>query len=182
MKRIKLLGLLAILMLTCSCASKYEGTWCKFADIDTSLVILSLDIEDDKLNAITSYVETIEDLKSYDVINKIEESSKMVTIYYKKEDNIKKYEDTLKGFDGVKEVKTSKVNTVVDKLKINNDRYVFDKDLDDFKASEVKGIFKEDGNTIILEDNTKFYYKNKFLCYDADCNNILTKSKNDTCN
>jgi len=168
-------------MLTCSCASKYEGTWCKFADVDTTLVILSNDVSEEEINSVIDYIKTIPDLKSYDIINKIEESSKMITIYYKNEDNIKTYEDGLKNFSFINEIKTSKVNIVVDKLKINGDKYVFDTNLDDLSASEVSGTYIDNNNTITLEDNTTFYYKNKFLCYDKDCNNILTKSKNDTC-
>ena len=88
MKGFKVFLLIISIYLVSGCASKFQGTWCKFAMVPTSLVILDYDISDDDLNNIIDYVSTIENLKSYDVIEKIEEASKMVTVYYKNEDNI----------------------------------------------------------------------------------------------
>ncbi len=181
MKNVKLIIILFLFIIITGCASKFEGTWCKYSDVATSLVILNENISDDNLNKITDYLKTIDDIKSYDVIDKIEDSSKMITIYYKNEDNIEKYEQELKKYSDINSIKSFKQNAVVDELIIKNDSYVYDKSLTTLDAYEYKGNYKINKNIIELDNNFKFYYKDKFLCYDEYCNEILTKSKKSTC-
>lgn len=181
MKRVKIFIILICLFLICGCSSKFEGTWCKYSDVATSLVILKNDINDNEINKITDYIKTIDNLKSYDIIDKIEEASKMITIYYKNEDNISSYEDKIKSFNGVDSIKSTKVNEVVDKLIIKKKEYIYDKSLNNLSATEDKGSYTIDNNTLILDNNTKFYYKNKYLCYDEMCNLVMTKSKTNDC-
>jgi len=182
MKKIKvILPLLFILLLT-GCGSKFEGTWCKYSDVATTLVILSNDISDDDMNKITEYIKTIKDLKSYDIIDKIEDASKMITIYYKSEDNIDGYEDKLREYNGITKIKSTKQNAVVDELIIKKDTYVYDKSLTSLDAYEYKGKYKVEDNVIELDEGIKFYYKDNFLCYDKDCNNLLIKTKKNSCN
>ena len=181
MKRIKIVWLVICLILLSGCSSKFEGIWCKYSDVATSLVILNSDVSDNQILEITNYIKTIDNLKSYDIIDRIEEASKMITIYYKNEDNISKYEEKLVAFSGVTRVKSTKVNEVVDKLIVKKDSYIYDKSLNDLSANEVKGSYEIENNTLILDNNIKFYYKNKYLCYDEACNIILTKSKSNDC-
>ena len=180
-KRIKVLLLIMMVGLVSGCASKFQGTWCRYSDVATSLVILDYDISDEDLYKITEYVKTIENLKSFDVIDKIEEASKMVTIYYKNEDNIEEYQNTLKTYNGVRDIKFTSLNTVLDKLVIKRDSFILDKDLNELNASEIKGTYTIENNTLKLDNNTELYYKNKFLCYDKNCDELLTKAKGAEC-
>lgn len=182
MKRIKLLGLIAMIFVLCGCQSKYIGTWCRYSDTPTTLVIFKDDITDEQINKLVEYVKTIEDLKSYDVIPIIEGSSRMLTVYYQKEDNMEKFEEEIKKFEGISQTKSTKVNTPVDKLVIKgNNKYVYDTSLNNLSAMEYNGIYEIDKNVLKLDNETVFYYKNKFLCYDKDCNTILTKSNKTDC-
>ena len=182
MKRIKVLFLVMCIFMLSSCATKFQGTWCKYSDVATSLVILKQDISDSDLQKIVEYIKTIDNLKSFDVIDRIEEASKMITIYYKNEDNIKTYQDTILTYSGVESIKYTSMNTVLDKLVIKRDAYIYDKGLNDLDASEVSGTYNIENNKIILDNNMELYYKNKFLCYDLSCDDILTKAKGAECN
>lgn len=181
MKRIKVLLLLIMVGILCGCSSKFEGTWCRFSDVPSTLIILNNDIDDESINNITAYIKTIPNLKSYDIIDKIEDSSKMITVYYKDEEGIDNYENEIKAFSNVARTKSTKLNQVVDKLTINNGKFVYDKDLNDLSAKEEKGSYKEDNNTLILDNNINFYFKDKFLCYDKECSMLLTKAKGSEC-
>ena len=181
MKRVKLLLIVFSLILLCGCDNKFQGTWCRYSDVATTLVVLTDDISDKQINDITNYIKTISNLKSYDIIDKIEDASKMITIYYKSEDNIDEYEKMIKTFTGINSIKSTKVNEVVDKLVVKKDDYTLGRSLNNLTANEMSGKYKIDNNTLILDDNVKFYYKNKYLCYDQDCNSLLTKSKTNDC-
>ena len=181
MKRIKVLFLVVMVGVLCGCASKFEGTWCKFSDVPSTLIILNKDIDNDSINKITSFIKTLSNLKSYDIIDKIEESSKMITVYYKDEENIENINERYKTFNGVVSTRTTKLNQVVDKLVVKDKKFIYDKNLNDLTATETKGSYKEEGNTLVLDNDIKFYYKDKFLCYDISCSNLLTKAKGSDC-
>lgn len=181
MKRAKILLLIFGLILLCGCDNKFRGTWCKFSDVATTLIVLNEDVSDNQIDEITNYVKTIENLKSYDIIDKIEEASKMITIYYKNEDNISSYEEQLKTFGGISKIKSTRVNEVVDKLVVKKEDYTLGRSLNNLTAEEMSGKYKIEDNVLLLDDNVKFYYKNKYLCYDETCNNVLTKSKTSDC-
>lgn len=173
--------MLVVVIILCGCSNKFEGTWCKYSDVATTLVILSNDISNSDLNKITTYVGKITNLKSYDIIDKIEDASKMITIYYKDDNKIEDYEKELKKFNGVSNLKSSKMNTVVDKLVLKNSKYTFGRSLNSLSAEENSGSYKESGNTLTLDNGMNFYYKDKFLCYDEGCNELLSKAKGNDC-
>ena len=181
MKSFKVLLLVIIVCLVSGCASKFQGTWCKFAMTPSSLVILDFDISEEDLDRVIDYVSSLENLKRYDVIDKIEEASKMVTVYYKNEDNIEEYQNIIKSFSGVRDIKYTSLDAVLDKLVIKKDSYVYDSGMNDYSSAEVKGSYTIEDNTITLDNKMVFYYKNKFLCYDKDCSEILTKAKGAEC-
>lgn len=181
MKRVKVFILIFALIILCGCDNKFQGTWCKYNDVATTLIVLTNDVSEDQINKITDYIKKIENLKSYDIIDKIEEASKMITVYYKNEDNISEYESKIKTFDGINTVKSTRVNEVVDKLVVKKQDYTLGRSLNNLTANEMSGKYKIEDNTLILDDNVKFYYKNKYLCYDKECNNVLTKSKTNDC-
>ena len=181
MKRVKILIVLFALILLCGCDNKFHGTWCKYNDVATTLIVLTEDVNDNQITEITNYIKKIENLKSFDIIDKIEDASKMITIYYKNEDNISEYENKLKTFGGINKVKSTRVNEVVDKLVVKKQDYTLGRSLNNLTANEMSGKYKIENDTLILDDNIKFYYKNKYLCYDKDCNDVLTKSKTNDC-
>lgn len=181
MKRVKVFILIFALIILCGCDNKFQGTWCKYNDVATTLIVLTNDVSEDQINKITDYIKKIENLKSYDIIDKIEEASKMITVYYKNEDNISEYESKIKTFDGINTVKSTRVNEVVVKLVVKKQDYTLGRSLNNLTANEMSGKYKIEDNTLILDDNVKFYYKNKYLCYDKECNNVLTKSKTNDC-
>ena len=181
MKRVKVLLILLVLILLCGCDNKFQGTWCKYSDVATTLIVLTDDVSDEQINNITNYIKKIENLKSYDIIDKIEEASKMITIYYKNEDHIAEYENKIKSFSGINKVKSTRVNEVVDKLVVNKETYTLGRSLNNLTANEMSGKYKIENDTLSLDDNVKFYYKNKYLCYDESCSDVLTKSKTNDC-
>ena len=181
MKRVRVLLLVFCLILLCGCDNKFQGTWCKYSDVATTLIILTNDVTDAQINDITEYVKTIPNLKSYDIIEKIEEASKMITVYYKNEDNLDEYDSKIKTFSGINRVKTTRVNEVVDKLVVKKESYTLGRELNNLTANEISGKYKIDNDTLILDDDVNFYYKNKYLCYEKECNNVLTKSKTNDC-
>jgi len=181
MKRVKILIIIFAIFILCGCDNKFHGTWCKYSDVATTLIILTDDVNDSQINEITSYIKTMPNLKSFDIIDKIEEASKMITIYYKNEDNISDYENKINTFGGISRIKSTRVNEVVDKLVVKKEDYILGRELNNLTANEMSGKYKIEDNTLILDDNIKFYYKNKYLCYDKDCNNVLTKSKTNDC-
>lgn len=181
MKRVKVLVLIFSVMLLCGCGNKFQGTWCKYSDVASTLIILNNDITDEQLNNLTSFIKEIANLKTYDIIDRIEDASKMITVYYKNEDNIQEHEDMIKTFSGISKVKSKPVNEVVDKLVVKKEDYTLGRSLNDFTANEMSGKYKIEKDTLLLDDDVKFYYKDKFLCYDKDCNSFLTKSKTNDC-
>ncbi|MBR1417262.1 MAG: hypothetical protein IJ572_05565 [Bacilli bacterium] len=181
MKKLKVGFILLIGMVLSGCSSKFEGTWCRFSDVPSSLVILTDEISEIDLNNITSYINTITDLKSYDIIDKIENASKMITIYYKSDNNINDYEKSIKSYSGVVSIKSTMMNEVVDKLIISDKNYVYDKSLNNLSATETKGTYKTEGDKLSLDNGVDFYYKDKFLCYDKDCTGLLTKANGSDC-
>ncbi len=181
MKRVRILVLIFALIMLCGCDNKFQGTWCKYNDVATTLVILTNDISDNQIKEITNYINKIENLKSYDIIDKIEDASKMITIYYKNDDNILEYEKMIKTFTGIDSVKSTKVNEVVDKLVVKKEDYTLGRSLNNLTANEMSGKYKIENDELLLDDGVKFYYKNKYLCYDEYCNSVLTKSKTNDC-
>lgn len=169
------------LILLCGCENKFQGVWCKYSDVASTLIVLKEDVEDLQINGITNYIKTIENLKSYDIIDKIEESSKMITIYYKTDEGISEYEKIFNTMEGISKIKSTRVNEVVDKLVVKKEDYTLGRELNNLTANEMSGKYKIEDNTLLLDDDVKFYYKNKYLCYDKDCNNVLTKSKTNDC-
>ena len=57
MKRIKILGLFLMLVLLTGCQSKYVGTWCRYSDVATTLVIFNDDVSDDVRTVLFQYFE-----------------------------------------------------------------------------------------------------------------------------
>jgi hypothetical protein len=182
MKKFLTLILIMICLLCSGCKKDFAGTWCLYTETPSSLILLDNNINDNDLNNIKAYIESISNLKTYDVINNIEDANNMITIYYTSKDNISTYQDKIMIMNGVLSVKENDLNTPVEELTISSDNYTYGTKLDTIDASKKEGTYTINGNNLILDNNKSFYYKNKFLCYDKDCNTLMTKSSSNTCN
>ena len=182
MKHIKYLSLLVLCFALFGCSKDLKGTWCLYTETPSSLVVLNNEISDDNLNIIINYItKNIADLKSYDVINPIEDSNKMITIYYNNADNISKYQDAISKYTGVVSATEKELNTTVEELDINDSNYSYGTKLDTLYAFKNDGTYNIKNNKLTLDSNKEFYYKDNYLCYDESCNQFLIKSKTSTC-
>lgn len=178
--KLKVLLLSLIVFILCGCQSKFNGTWCLYEEVPSSLIILDKDINDDNLKKITDYLDKISDLSSYDIIDNIESASKMINVYYIKKDNIENYKNDISKLNGVYSFDNKMINKAKEKIIIKGKYYTYDKELNTLYASEIKGKTKKNKNSILIGD-IKFFYKDSFLCADSECNVIFSKSNND-CN
>lgn len=182
MKYLKFLLVVSLCFLLTGCSKDYLGTWCLYTNTPSSLAVLDSDISLTDLNNIKNYIEkNIPDLSTYDVIDKIEDSNQMITIYYTKSDNISKYQEDLSSLNGITSVSEKELNTPVEKLDITSNNYTYGTQLDTIYALNTTGNYTIKNNTLTLDNNTLFYYKDSYLCYDESCSKFLTKSKTDTC-
>src|SRR5574344_314253 len=96
------------------CSKDFYGTWCLYTETPSSLVVLNNDVSDNDINNLKNYItKNITDLKSYDVIDSIENSNKMITIYYNSSENIANYQDKISSMSGVESVTQKNLNTTV---------------------------------------------------------------------
>ena len=181
MRKCKLFVMVFMCLLLCGCKSKFDGTWCLYAETPSSLVILNNNVSDSELDNVVNYISKLKDMTSYDVIDNIESASKMINIYYSSKDNIDEYKNAIKNHNGVYSVENKMINKAKEKIVIDKKNYTYGKSLNTLYAIEEKGSLKKSRNEIELADNTKLYYKDKFLCIDKECSVIFTKSDND-CN
>ena len=178
--KLKVLILCLIVFILCGCSSKYNGTWCLYTEVPSSLIILDKDINDNNLKKITDYLDNISDLASYDIIDNIESASKMINVYYLKKDNIESYKTDISKLNGVYSFDNKMINKAKEKIIINGKYYTYDKELNTLYASEIKGKIKKNKKKITIDDK-EYFYKDNFLCADNECNTIFSKSNND-CN
>ena len=181
MKKFYIGVLVLVVILLSGCGSKFKGTWCRYVEVPSSLVVLKAEVSEEEYQKILQYIGTITNLRSYDIVNDIEDATTLVNIYYMNEENIANYENDFRSLSGVSKVENKRISVVEDKLTINDKNYIFDTSLNSLAASEVKGNYNIKDDLLTLEGGTKFYFKNKFLCYDDACNKFLTKSIGATC-
>ena len=181
MKYLKHLSLVLIVVLLCGCQNKYNGTWCLYTEIPSTLVILKDKYNEDDYKKIEKYLKSLSNMSSYDLIDNIESANKMINIYYTNKENIDVYKDVLSKNNAVKSVENKMINKAKEKIIIKRKKYTYGKELNTLYASETKGKLSINNNTITLDDTTNLYYKDNFLCKDIDCNTIFTKSNNN-CN
>lgn len=182
LKNIKYLLVISLCFLLTGCSKDFIGTWCLYTETPSSLVVLDKDISESDLNKLKEYIENnIKDLKTYDVIDKIEESNQMITIYYTKSDNISAYQEEMSSLSGIDNIIEKELNTSVEKLDITKKDYTYGTQLDTIYAANTNGKYEIKNNIITLDNDTKFYYKDSYLCYDEACSRFLTKSKSGSC-
>lgn len=182
MKKISVIILVGFVIFLSGCTSKFNGTWCRYSDVPSSLIVLKKDYNDYKYKELINYINKIPNLRSFDVVDDIEDSSILITVYYNNEENISTYENEIRKYDIVDRTEFKKLNIVVDKLNIQgNNTYTFDMSLNSLSAREIKGKYSIQSDILKLDNENTFYYKNKFLCYDKDCNMLMTKSISSTC-
>lgn len=167
-------------ILLCGCQNKFNGTWCLYTEVPSSLIIFNDNVSDSDVGTITNYLDTLKDVSSFDLIDNIESANKMLNIYYFNKDNIESYKEKISKYSFVKSVENKMINKAKEKIVINDKSFVYGKNLNTLYAVEIKGSIKTKKDTLTL-DGTDFYYKDKFICGDLECNTIYSKSNND-CN
>lgn len=180
MKKIKGLLIVLVSIILCGCQNKFNGTWCLYTEVPSSLVIFSDNVSNDDISTLTKYLESLKDVVSFDLIDNIESANKMFNIYYTSKDNIESYKEKISKYSFVKTVENKMINKAKEKIIVKDKTFEYGKNLNTLYATEIKGNTIINGNTITL-DGTEFYYKDKFICADKDCTVIFTKSSND-CN
>ena len=58
--KIIIIGLLTLSL--CGCKTKFEGTWCLYNEVATTLIILKDDVSNTDIDNLTSYLNTLEDI------------------------------------------------------------------------------------------------------------------------
>lgn len=179
MKKIAIL-IISLLLLS-GCSNKFKGTWCLYSEISTSLVILNDDVTSEQINLINQYIKSLKDVRSFDLVDNIEEANKMINIYYMDKTNVESYENRLRTYKGVKRVENKILNQAKEKLVLSKDSYVYGINLNTEYSTETNGTYRIEEDTVILDHKNEFYFKNRFLCKDKDCNVIFTKSNKKSC-
>lgn len=182
MKKLECLFLILFIFLLSGCVKDFKGTWCLYTETPSSLVILNSDISANDLTKIKDYLNKVSNLKSFDVINNIDDANQMINVYYTNTDNIGDVESTLQTFNGVTSVTDKTLNTPKEQLIITSDNYTYGINLDNINATESTGKYTIKNNKLTLDNNNVFYYKDKYLCNDNTCSIIYTKVNGSTCN
>ena len=180
MSKIKIFVLGLFLILLCGCESKFEGTWCLYNEVASSLIIINSNASNTDFDNLTSYLNSIKEITSYDIIDGIESADKMINIYYNSKDKAEEYKEKLSKYKAVKSIENKMLNKADEKIVIRDKNYTYGKNLSGLAAKETKGTIKTKGNEVTICNNT-FYYKDSFLCKDKECSVIFTKSNKD-CN
>ena len=91
MDNIKKIILVLGVILLCGC-SKIDGAWCSYTETFSSLVITSDDITQEQLNNVVKTISKLENLKSYDVVEYLDNGNPVINIYFlNKEDYNKSF-------------------------------------------------------------------------------------------
>ena len=81
MDNIKKIILVLGVILLCGC-SKIDGAWCSYTETFSSLVITSDDITQEQLNNVVKTISKLENLKSYDVVEYLDNGNPVINIYF----------------------------------------------------------------------------------------------------
>lgn len=197
MKKITIIiiGLICLTLSGCG-KNEYEGYWCNYNETSTIIVLLEQENTEAQRQAIENKINTFsniaEDPKFYtreqyaaDMGENVEDIDIYDTyvISFNSMDSIGTYVEELKTLKGVKEAKQSYAKTNMslyylgDKKKYTytNSDEATDKDL-------IKGKYKIKNGAITFKPNKEeqttdmLYIKDGFLCGDAACSEIYTKT------
>lgn len=181
MDNIKKIILLLGVILLCGC-SKVDGTWCSYTETFSSLVITSDDITQEQLNNVVKTISKLENLKSYDVVEYLDNGNPVINIYFLNKEGMNNSESLLNNLKGVSRVEKKSFEVPSTSLVIKNSKYTYGTNLDNVDAISKDGSLEFKDDKVYLKDNdVTYYYKDKMLCTDLECSSVLIKSKKKTC-
>ena len=182
MKKKVLVLVLAILLL--SGCNKFKGTWCRSTEVFGAIIVTKSEATDKQISNIESKIKEFGNYKSYDVIDSLEKGNTSITIYFSDNSKATELVEMAKSLAGVEKVEKKSFIVTSEKLEVKGKKeIIYSTNLDNVDALVEKGnyILNEDG-TLSITNNRTFYLKDKFVCTDSDCTNILSKkSKTNTC-
>ena len=182
MKKMAILILL-FLILT-GCKSKYYGTWCKYVQTYSVYGIVKVEISDKEKNEIIKFIKNLDNLKSYDYLDDIDDAKGMFVIYLSNNDDIDIIKTKLKDFAIIYEAGIKDIESVNEELIINkNGTLEYNYNLTEPSSNTITSKFTIEDYMIKLDDHDlKFYLKDDFICKEFTCETIYIKSSGKTCN
>lgn len=182
MKKKVLVLVLAILLL--SGCNKFKGTWCRSTEVFGAIIVTKSEATDKQISNIENKIKEFGNYKSYDVIDSLEKGNTSITIYFSDNSKATGLVEMAKSLAGVEKVEKKSFIVTSEKLEVKGKKeFIYSTNLDNVDALVEKGnyILNDDG-TLSITNNRTFYLKDKFVCTDSDCTNILSKkSKTNTC-
>ena len=179
----KILVLVMSLLLLSGC-NKFKGTWCRSTEVFGTIIVTKTGVTDKQISNIENKIKEFGNYKSYDIIDSIEKGNTSITTYFTENAKATELVELVKNLDGVDKVEKKSFIVTSEKLEVKGKKqFIYSTNLDNVDALVEKGEYSlnDDGTLSIYGDRT-FYLKDKFVCTDVDCNNILRKkSKTNTC-
>ena len=177
----KSLILLVCLFFLCGC-SKIKGTWCRYIQTYSVYGIVKDDISSEQKEEVFKYFDTVENKKTYDYLDDVEDAKGMFIIYLKDNSNQNEIKKKLQTFDFIYKADTKDIQSPQEELKLGNKDFVYKYDLTESSSSSLEGTYKVEDNTINTSvDDLKFYVRDNYICKEFTCKNIYVKSKSKVC-
>ena len=180
----KIIILFFFLLILSGCKSKYYGTWCKYVQTYSIYGIVKDEISDDEKREIINFIKKIDNLKSYDYLDDIEDAKGMFIIYLTNDENINLIKTQLADFSIIYEAGTKNIASVNEELIINkNGNLEYNYNLTEPSSNSFKSQYTIEDEMIKIKDqDMKFYLKDDFICKEFTCETIYVKSSSATCN
>lgn len=193
----KIIMLLLLILLSTGCKkNEFEGYWCNYNETSTIIVLLEVNNTEaqrfDITNTIYTFDNLAEDPKYYtreQYAQDMGESIDDIDIYdtyvisFNSNDSINQYVEKLSKMPGVKEAKQSYSKTNMSLYHIGkNKKYTYTNSDEAKDEEKIKGKYQMKNGVITFKPNKKedktdmLYIKDGFLCKDAACNEIFTKT------
>ncbi|MDD5836242.1 MAG: hypothetical protein PUD34_03410 [bacterium] len=179
----KLLIMFSCLLMLTGC-NNFKGTWCRSTEVFGTIIITKKDTTTKQLAAIEEAIKNYGKYKSYDVIDSIEKGNTSITIYFKESSDADIMATTLSKLSGIDKIEKKSFIVTSEKLEVKGkNKYTYSTNLDNVDALVENGTYSlDEDNKLSIEGDRNFFLKDKFVCTDEECTNILTKkSKTNTC-
>jgi hypothetical protein len=195
MRRLKsFIILLATILLLTGCGKKYIGYWCNYDEAAVITVLMKDGYTENDKTKIEKVLNDYENIDSINFISKEDYAAQMgqspedIDIYanfivsFDSVDNIGTYVEELSKMSGVLEAKQSFAKTGITIYNLEKGhKYTYTNSDEATDNDKVTGKYQEKNGVITLTPDdggktTLLYIKDKYLCADADCQEIFTSS------
>ena len=137
----KSLILLVCLFFLSGC-SKIKGTWCRYIQTYSVYGIVKDDISNEQKNEVFKYFDTVENMKTYDYLDDVEDAKGMFIIYLKDNTNQNIIKDKLQTFDFIYKADKKDIQSPQEELKLGNKDFVYKYDLTESSSSSYEELIK----------------------------------------